>query len=57
MLLHSLSVYVTPAVSVWRGCNQHLLYVCRIGLCAKDVARIMVEMLTWCMGIPVQGYG
>ena len=33
-----------------------LLHVCRIGLCARDYAGVMVGMvLTWCMGIPVQG--
>ena len=31
-------------------------YVCRIGLCARDYARVMVGMvLTQCMGITVQG--
>ena len=42
MLHHSLSDYVTPAVSVWRDC---ILYVCRIGLCARDYARVMVGMV------------
>ena len=46
MLHHSLSVYITPAVSQSGGsAYQHLLYVCRIGLCARDYARVIVGMV------------
>ena len=56
MLHHSLSDYANPAVSMWRFAYQHLQYVCRIGLRARDYARVMLGIvLTWCMGTPVQG--
>ena len=36
--------------------SAYCVCVCRIGLCARDYARVMEGMvLTWCMGIKVQG--